>query len=216
MYERDKNHPCIIIWSLGNESGYGSTHDLIASWLEREDRTRALMYEPASYGPRNANGSALATHILCPMYARVSDCVRLANTFPDYPLIQCEYAHAMGNSGGGLNEYWNAYRFYPRLQVTYLGDYCPLTNGPRLSSSFPHRRAGSSGTGWTKALPSKILEGSATGYMAVISVKRSQMALFVATALTGQIEVDRLASQHYKKLNIACAVSDAILCAVRL
>src|SRR3546814_526539 len=59
----------------------------------------------------------MATHILCPMYARVSDCVRLANKFPDFPLIQCEYAHMMGNSGGGLEVYWKAYRYYPRLQV---------------------------------------------------------------------------------------------------
>lgn len=53
MYERDKNHPCIIMWSLGNESGYGEVHDRMAKWIRNKDPTRLLMYEPASYGPRS-------------------------------------------------------------------------------------------------------------------------------------------------------------------
>jgi hypothetical protein len=77
----------------------------------------------ASYGVRQAENLSMATHILCPMYARVADCVRLANKFPDFPLIQCEYSHMMGNSGGGLDVYWNAYRYYPRLQGGFIWDW---------------------------------------------------------------------------------------------
>jgi beta-galactosidase/beta-glucuronidase len=97
MYQRDKVHPCIIGWSLGNESGYGVVHDKMAEWLRNKDRTRLLFYEPASYGPRKDNPlRTMATDVLCPMYARVGQCVTLANMFPDLPLIQIEYAHMMG------------------------------------------------------------------------------------------------------------------------
>ena len=98
MYERDKNHTCIICWSLGNESGYGAIHDIMADWIRKTDPQRIISYEPASYGPRDGERS-MATDILCPMYARITDCITLANMFPDMPLIQCEYSHMMGNSG---------------------------------------------------------------------------------------------------------------------
>lgn len=126
MVERDKAHPCIIGWSLGNESGYGTTHDAMAAWVRARDPSRVLFYEPASYGTRavcngvnGANAVGLnvavgiggsgigvgvgaasvvpkATDVLCPMYARVGDCIKLANMFPDMPLVLCEYAHMMG------------------------------------------------------------------------------------------------------------------------
>ena len=78
MYERDKVHPCIIGWSLGNESGYGQVHDDMAQWIRQRDPTRILMYEPASYGPR-AGGKTMATDILCPMYSRICDLATLSN-----------------------------------------------------------------------------------------------------------------------------------------
>jgi beta-galactosidase/beta-glucuronidase len=85
---------------LGNESGYGVVHDKIAAWIRKKDRQRILLYEPASYGPRPENPlRTMATDVLCPMYARVTDCVTLANMFPDLPLIQMEYAHMMGTYG---------------------------------------------------------------------------------------------------------------------
>ena len=82
MYERDKTHPCIIGWSLGNESGYGATHDKMAAWIRRQDPSRVVMYEPASYGPRHeSTDSSVATDVLCPMYARLGDCITLGNMF---------------------------------------------------------------------------------------------------------------------------------------
>ena len=122
MFERDKAQPCIIGWSLGNESGYGEAHDKMAAWLRRADASRVVLYEPASYGPRTGSASA-ATDVLCPMYARVSDCVALSNLFPEMPLIQSEYSHSMGNSGGNLDAYWESYRSVPRLQGGFIWDW---------------------------------------------------------------------------------------------
>ena len=101
MYERDKNYPCIIIWSLGNESGYGHIHDEMANWIRLQDPTRLIMYEPASYGSRNDSVN-VATDILCPMYSKIEDSIKLANMFPDSPVIQCEYAHMMGMNFNSL------------------------------------------------------------------------------------------------------------------
>lgn len=144
MYDRDRVHPCIVFWSLGNESGYGKVHDKMAAWIRSRDHSRILMYEPASYGPREDGiHRTMATDILCPMYARVEDAIKLANIFPDYPLIQCEYAHMMGkisqrfkqkhhsniyesivgNSGGNFNEYWESFHRFPRLQGGFIWDW---------------------------------------------------------------------------------------------
>lgn len=124
MYERDKVHPCIIAWSLGNESGYGAIHDAMATFLRKTDPSRLVIYEPASYGPREENPlRTMATDILCPMYARIGDCIKLANIFPDIPLILCEYGHMMGNSGGNLDEDWKAFRRLLRLQGGFIWDW---------------------------------------------------------------------------------------------
>ncbi|KAG5189277.1 glycosyl hydrolases family 2, TIM barrel domain-containing protein [Tribonema minus] len=123
MVQRDKNHPCVIAWSLGNESGYGTNHDAMAEWVRSVDTSRLLMYEPACYGiPKARNdgttasvGSIIAaapvpaTDVLCPMYLRVNECRDLAATRPHAPLILCEYSHAMGNSCGGLDKYWELF-----------------------------------------------------------------------------------------------------------
>ena len=135
MIERDKNHACIIIWSLGNEGGYGKSHDKLAQWVRKKDPSRKVMYEPASYGHRpnmSSNGTGtpaaaansvkyLATDILCPMYARVDDCIIMGNRYPDLPLILCEYSHMMGNSGGNLSDYWTAFLMHSRLQGGFTG-----------------------------------------------------------------------------------------------
>ncbi|KAL8172347.1 hypothetical protein V2J09_024151 [Rumex salicifolius] len=100
MVERDKNHACIIIWSLGNESGYGANHSASAGWIRERDPSRLIHYEGG--GARTSS-----TDIVCPMYMRVWDIVDIANdpTEPR-PLILCEYSHAMGNSNGNIDEYW--------------------------------------------------------------------------------------------------------------
>lgn len=135
MIERDKNHACIIVWSLGNEGGYGKAHDKLAQWVRKKDPSRKVMYEPASYGQRlvtNSNNAStaaanaaknLATDILCPMYARVDDCIIMGNRYPDLPLILCEYSHMMGNSGGNLSDYWTAFIVHSRLQGGFIWDW---------------------------------------------------------------------------------------------
>jgi beta-galactosidase/beta-glucuronidase len=139
MLYRDRHHPCILAWSLGNEAGYGAVHDRMAAWVRSTDTTRVLLYEPASYGVRDSGGDGVttkdgpiisnrsdtvseasileslwglfapaasasqqeapvlsATDVVCPMYARVEECVALSKLYFTMPVIQCEYAHMMG------------------------------------------------------------------------------------------------------------------------
>lgn len=128
MVQRDRNHCSIIIWSLGNESGHGSTHDALYRWVKSADPTRPVQYE-------GGGANTAATDILCPMYARVDE----DQPFPavpkwslkkwiglpgeNRPLILCEYAHAMGNSLGGFAKYWQAFRQFPRLQGGFVWDW---------------------------------------------------------------------------------------------
>lgn len=120
MALRDKNHPCVIIWSLGNESDYGANHDAAAGWLRRHDPTRPLQYEGAA--KLDWADPALASDIACPMYAPVEDCVAHALSGEQTkPLIQCEYSHAMGNSNGTLADHWAAIESTPGLQGVSSG-----------------------------------------------------------------------------------------------
>ena len=128
MVQCNRNHPSIIIWSLGNESGHGSTHDALYRWLKSADPSRPVQYE-------GGGANTAATDIVCPMYARVDE----DQPFPavpkwsikkwvgmpgeQRPLILCEYAHAMGNSLGGFDAYWRAFRQYPRLQGGFVWDW---------------------------------------------------------------------------------------------
>ncbi len=128
MVQRDRNHPSIIIWSLGNESGHGSTHDALYGWIKSSDPTRPVQYE-------GGGANSAATDIICPMYARVDQdqpfpavpkwSIKKWIGMPDEtrPLILCEYAHAMGNSLGGFDKYWQAFRDHPRLQGGFIWDW---------------------------------------------------------------------------------------------
>ena len=109
MVERDKNHPCVIIWSLGNESGYGSNHDAMAAWIRQADPGgRPIHYEGAQY--------AKMVDIVSQMYPTVEHVIKEGQVTDDpRPYFMCEYAHAMGNGPGNLKEYWQAIRQYPRL-----------------------------------------------------------------------------------------------------
>jgi beta-galactosidase/beta-glucuronidase len=115
MVERDKNHACIIGWSLGNESGYGPNHDAMAAWLREREPTRPVHYHPAEQAP--------VTDILGPMYPPVAHIIALAEKPDNRPIIMCEYAHSMGNSTGNLKEYWDAIDQYPRLQGGFIWDW---------------------------------------------------------------------------------------------
>jgi beta-galactosidase len=122
MLRRDKNHACIIAWSLGNESGYGTAHGAMAGFVRRYDPTRPLHYEGAlQFG---LEPDRLATDLICPMYASVDRIVAWAKTTrDDRPLILCEYSHAMGNSNGSLLEYFQAFERYPGLQGGFVWDW---------------------------------------------------------------------------------------------
>jgi beta-galactosidase/beta-glucuronidase len=116
MVERDKNHPCIIAWSLGNESGYGPNLEAAAGWVHAHDPTRPLLYNPAEGLPW--------VDILSPMYPSIDRLETMAQDPAETrPVILCEYAHAMGNSPGGLKEYWQTIERHPRLQGGFVWDW---------------------------------------------------------------------------------------------
>lgn len=110
-----KNHPSIIVWSLGNEAGYGPNFEKCYDWVKQYDKTRPVQYEQA--------GDWGKTDIYCPMYADYRRCEQHAKSDNPRPLIQCEYAHAMGNSMGGFKEYWDLIRQYPKYQGGYIWDF---------------------------------------------------------------------------------------------
>jgi beta-galactosidase len=122
MAIRDKNHPSVVLWSLGNESGYGANHDAAAGWLRRYDPSRPIHYEGAI---RFDWGSAqTASDITCPMYPPIAGIVAHAtNGTQRHPLIMCEFSHAMGNSNGTLAEYWDAIESTPGLQGGFIWEW---------------------------------------------------------------------------------------------
>jgi beta-galactosidase len=123
MVTRDKNHPSIVMWSLGNESGYGAAHDALAAWIRRTDPTRPLHYEGAIFLEWNRDQDV--TDVLCPMYPEIADVVRWGekDQAPAMPLIMCEYSHAMGNSNGCLADYWDAIERFPGLQGGFIWEF---------------------------------------------------------------------------------------------
>lgn len=132
MVARDANHPSVIIWSLGNESGYGPNHDGEAGLIRRLDPSRPLHYEGAvrrEFGQDRYDFSrgAGVTDIIPPMYAPVEEIIAWATSEEaerdPRPLILCEYSHAMGNSNGGLEDYVAAFRDYPGLQGGFIWDW---------------------------------------------------------------------------------------------
>jgi beta-galactosidase len=115
MVERDKNHPSIIIWSLGNEAGNGVNFYATYRWAKERDRTRPVQYERATLDWN--------TDIYAPMYPGFQRLIDYAESHDDRPLIMCEYAHAMGNSVGNFADYWEIIDSYPNLQGGFIWDW---------------------------------------------------------------------------------------------
>ncbi|WP_346237068.1 glycoside hydrolase family 2 TIM barrel-domain containing protein [Niabella insulamsoli] len=113
--QRNFNHPSVIIWSLGNEAGFGPNFEACYTWIKKEDPSRPVQYEQA--------GTNNFTDVYCPMYLTVKASEAYGKSNPKKPLIQCEYAHAMGNSEGGFKEYWDLVRKYPSFQGGFIWDF---------------------------------------------------------------------------------------------
>lgn len=117
MVERDKNHPSVIIWSLGNEAGFGPNFEYMARYTRNRDSTRPIVYlDKDDY----ANP---ITDIIFPMYDTIDNAVNFVNRWPDRPFIFCEYAHSMGNSTGSLQDYWDSFESHDNMQGGCIWDW---------------------------------------------------------------------------------------------
>ncbi|MDR2026052.1 MAG: DUF4981 domain-containing protein, partial [Prevotellaceae bacterium] len=117
MFERDKNNPSIIGWSLGNESDFGPNYEATYTWLKENDRAKRPVQCSRAYENPFSD-------IVCPMYHRIENMEQYAQKSDAYrPYIQCEYAHAMGNSTGNFQEFWDAVMKYPVLQGGFIWDW---------------------------------------------------------------------------------------------
>jgi beta-galactosidase len=115
MVERDKNHPSIIIWSLGNEAGDGVNFEATYAWIKERDPSRPVQYEQA--------GQKSHTDIVCPMYRTIWHLEEYVRKEKSRPIILCEYAHAMGNSVGNLQDYWDVIEKHRQLQGGFIWDW---------------------------------------------------------------------------------------------
>ncbi|MCB0485486.1 MAG: DUF4981 domain-containing protein [Flavobacteriaceae bacterium] len=121
MFERDKNHPSVIIWSLGNEAGNGVNFYAAYNWLKAQDNTRPVQYERVDIGW--GKSFDWNTDIIVPMYFKIDYLEKYQNRQENKPLILCEYAHSMGNSTGNLQDYWDVIKKYPKLQGGFIWDW---------------------------------------------------------------------------------------------
>ncbi|TKU11174.1 DUF4981 domain-containing protein [Citrobacter sp. wls828] len=115
MVERDKNHACVIVWSMGNEAGTGRVFETLYQWIKEKDDSRPVQYEPA--------GEAHYSDIVCPMYPTLERLEQFARQGNDRPMIMIEYAHAMGNSVGILRDYWNIIDSHDNLQGGFIWEW---------------------------------------------------------------------------------------------
>ena len=125
MVERDKNHPSVILWSLGNEAGLGDAFDQSAQWIKENDSSRPVTY--GGWGTRNGHTIVDYSEIYTPMYDSIEELADYAINNPDRPLIMAEYAHAMGNSVGNLDKYWQVIYQHEQLQGGFIWDWVDQT-----------------------------------------------------------------------------------------
>ena len=146
LVERDKNHPSVIIWSLGNEAGDGQNFEATYRWIKGRDPSRPVQYEPAKLESH--------TDIYCPMYARIGKILDYVKTPQARPLILCEYEHAMGNSEGNLADYWEAIYAHPQLQGGFIWDW--VDQGVWKTNAEGERYFGYGGDWGTDGMPTDL------------------------------------------------------------
>ena len=130
MVERDKNHPSVILWSLGNEAGDGVNFVAASDWIHRRDPSRPVHYERAGERPH--------VDVVSWMYPSIQGLLRYVSTWRDRPLIMCEYAHAMGNSEGNLQDYWDVIYAQPQLQGGFIWDWVDQGLAARTADGRPY------------------------------------------------------------------------------
>lgn len=192
MFERDKNHASVIIWSLGNECGNGPVFYETYKWLKSKDNTRFVQSEQAG---ENAN-----TDIVCPMYPRIEDMLKYANdNTKTRPYIMCEYAHAMGNSSGNFQRYWDIIRSSRHMQGGFIWDWVDQGMLTKTADGRPFYAYGGDLGGYylqndENFCANGVIASDRTPHPGLFEVKKSyQSIIFSAKNLeAGEIRVENL------------------------
>ena len=124
LVERDKNRPCVVIWSMGNESGYGCTFEKSLAWTRQRDPSRLTHYESAFYRGRKRKYDYSGIDLYSRMYPAFSDVVSYAESSPDKPFIMCEYCHSMGNGPGDFEDYFELIERYDCICGGFVWEWC--------------------------------------------------------------------------------------------
>lgn len=134
MLERDKNHPSIVMWSMGNESGWGTNFDALYAEMKRRDPSRPIHYESRSA----FDGNLPRYDVISNMYASIEESIAFTQKDTLRPVILCEYAHSMGNSTGNFQEYWDAFENNPRMQGGFIWDWVDQAVWKKSPGGLPY------------------------------------------------------------------------------